>query len=241
MARVALQGVGVSFPVYYAGTRSLLRQIWRREWRHGTGGDRPMCRVALEDVDATVSPGEVVLLCGPGGGGKLTLLRVMGGVLPVGRGQVDIQARRVGCIFAPALFHRRQSVRDTVVLEGLRYGLRPRAAVERMPEILAFARLDVDPAQDAASLVATDFLKLTLACAVEFGCDLLLVGSMIEAVEPDVLPRTLAALRAADPASILILETTDHRLLPPLGGRRIHVEGGRLVPVPEDESQPGRS
>ena len=231
MARIELRQVSVRFPVYYAGTRSLLRKIWRREWLDREAGDRPMHRVALHEVDATVAAGETVLLCGPGGGGKLTLLRVMGAVLPVVSGQVDIQARRIGCIFAPALYHRRQSVRDTVVLEGLRYGLSLATAREKLGAILDIAGLELEPAQHAASLAASELLKLTVACAVEFGCDLLLIGSAIESVEAAFLLRIATALRAADPESILVVETTDNKLLPPLDARLIVVENGRLTPA----------
>lgn len=51
--------------------------------------------VALEDVDLTVSRGEVVGLVGPNGSGKTTLLNVVSGLYPPTSGSVSIDGRRV--------------------------------------------------------------------------------------------------------------------------------------------------
>ncbi len=45
---------------------------------------------ALAGVDLDVARGEIVLLTGPNGAGKTTLLRVLAGLLPVHRGEVEV-------------------------------------------------------------------------------------------------------------------------------------------------------
>jgi ABC-2 type transport system ATP-binding protein len=47
-------------------------------------------RTAVDNVDLTVSPGEILGLLGPNGAGKTTLLRRLGGLLPGQAGSVDV-------------------------------------------------------------------------------------------------------------------------------------------------------
>ena len=61
---------------------------------------------ALDDLDLTVEPGEIVALIGPNGSGKSTLLRVIDGLLRPDRGSVSIDGEpvtgpspRVGLVF----------------------------------------------------------------------------------------------------------------------------------------------
>jgi len=45
-------------------------------------------RSALENIDISLAPGEIVALVGPNGAGKSTLMRVLAGILPPSHGQV---------------------------------------------------------------------------------------------------------------------------------------------------------
>ena len=48
-------------------------------------------RSALEDIDLSLSPGEIVALVGPNGAGKSTLMRVLAGILPPSHGRVLVE------------------------------------------------------------------------------------------------------------------------------------------------------
>ncbi len=52
-------------------------------------------KAALEDIDLTVEEGAFVVLLGPSGGGKTTLLNILGGFLQPTRGRVLIEGRDV--------------------------------------------------------------------------------------------------------------------------------------------------
>lgn len=49
----------------------------------------------LDGIDLVVKPGETVVICGPSGGGKTVLLRVVSGVLEPDRGDIRIGGRSV--------------------------------------------------------------------------------------------------------------------------------------------------
>ena len=59
----------------------------------GLSGGYGPGREPLRDVSFTASPGEIVGVLGPNGGGKTTLFRALLGELPVRRGEVDLPGR----------------------------------------------------------------------------------------------------------------------------------------------------
>ncbi len=95
--------------------------------------------VALDHVDLTIEPGELVALLGPSGSGKTTLLRVIAGLETPDEGRVlfdaedaaakDVREREVGFVFQHyALF------RHMTVFENVAFGLRVKPRRERPDE-----------------------------------------------------------------------------------------------------------
>jgi putative ATP-binding cassette transporter len=60
----------------------------------------PTGRVLLSGINASIEPGERVLIKGPSGSGKSTLFRAIAGIWPFGSGQVR-QPREFGALFLP--------------------------------------------------------------------------------------------------------------------------------------------
>jgi sulfate transport system ATP-binding protein len=98
--------------------------------------------VALDRVDLTVRPGELVALLGPSGSGKTTLLRIIAGLEQATGGDVlfggedvnrrSLRQRRVGFVFQHYALFRHMTVFDNVAF-GLR--VKPRAERPSKPEI----------------------------------------------------------------------------------------------------------
>ncbi|MCZ6598680.1 MAG: ABC transporter ATP-binding protein [Planctomycetota bacterium] len=69
---------------------------------------------AIDSVDLTLAPGELLLVIGPNGSGKSTLLKLLGGLLTPDSGQVLLQGRPVA-----AMRHRERARRMAVVPQYL--------------------------------------------------------------------------------------------------------------------------
>lgn len=69
------------------GFRGAMRSLIRPE---------KVSKTAVEDIDLSVEPGELVLLLGPNGAGKSTLIKVLTGVLRPTAGQVQARRRSRG-------------------------------------------------------------------------------------------------------------------------------------------------
>jgi ABC-2 type transport system ATP-binding protein len=73
-------------------------------------------RVALEDVEFDVQPGEMVAVVGPNGAGKTTLLSIVAGVQSSGSGSVSRQAREVGWVPQQPAVYSKLTVRENLRL-----------------------------------------------------------------------------------------------------------------------------
>ncbi len=108
--------------------------------------------VALDDVDLDVASGRLTALLGPSGGGKSTLLRIIGGLDEADSGSVVIdgveatgipaQRRNVGFVFQHYAAFKHLSVYRNVAF-GLEIRKRPKAEIrQRVQELLELVHLD---------------------------------------------------------------------------------------------------
>ncbi len=135
---------------------------------------------ALDGVDLTVEPGELVALLGPSGSGKTTLLRIIGGLETPEQGRVYLdgvdatsqpaQRRRVGFVFQHyALF------RHLTIFENVAFGLRvqPRATRpaeaairQQVRDLLQLVQLDGLASRYPAQLSGGQRQRVALARAL---------------------------------------------------------------------------
>jgi len=73
-------------------------------------------RVALDDIDLSVSHGETVALVGPSGCGKTTLLHLVAGLLPLREGRIDNRFASTACMFQQPRLLPWQTARDNIAL-----------------------------------------------------------------------------------------------------------------------------
>ncbi len=132
---IRMQDVSVTYRVY--GSRPRLADSLLR----GRPGRRVLHSIpALRQVSVTISQGESVAVIGANGAGKSSMLRVMAGLLPVGRGSVEVSEtpRLLGVQAAlKSTWTGRQSVEVGLVALGLSRA----EARERVEAVIDFAEL----------------------------------------------------------------------------------------------------
>ncbi len=152
--------------------------------------------VALDNVDLDVRSGELTALLGPSGGGKSTLLRIIGGLEDADSGSVVIdgidatgvpaQRRNVGFVFQHYAAFKHLSVYRNVAF-GLEIRNRPKAEVRaRVHELLELVHLDQFADRLPSELSGGQRQRMALARALAVEPKVLLLDEPFGALDAKV-------------------------------------------------------
>lgn len=152
--------------------------------------------VALDDVSLTVPSGQLTALLGPSGGGKSTLLRIIGGLEDPDTGTVRIggveatgvpaQRRNVGFVFQHYAAFKHLSVRRNVAF-GLEVRKRPKAEIRRrVDELLELVHLEQFADRLPAQLSGGQRQRMALARALAVEPKVLLLDEPFGALDAKV-------------------------------------------------------
>ena len=152
--------------------------------------------VALDNVDLTVASGQLTALLGPSGGGKSTLLRIIGGLETPDAGTVHIanveatgvpaQRRNVGFVFQHYAAFKHLSVYRNVAF-GLEIRKRPKAEIrQRVMELLELVHLEQFADRLPAQLSGGQRQRMALARALAVEPSVLLLDEPFGALDAKV-------------------------------------------------------
>jgi energy-coupling factor transport system ATP-binding protein len=181
--------------------------------------------VVLDGVDAEGHQGEVVALCGPNGGGKTTLLRLIAGAISPARGAVERRPGRIAYLpqNPTALLHR-PTVRAEVSLTL------ERANESEAPErILAKLGLLEVAARYPRDLSTGQRQRAALAAVLPGHPDIVLLDEPTRGMDGTArasLIDLIANLR--DTGSSIVLATHDEHLRAALADRVLRVSNGKV-------------
>ena len=162
--------------------------------------------VALQSIDLTITPGELVCFVGPSGCGKTTLLRIIAGLEPQTRGRViqngrDVShappaARDYGIVFQSYALFPNLTIADNVAY-GLVNRRRGRAEiVARVKELLTLVGLPDAGGKYPGQLSGGQQQRVALARALATAPSLLLLDEPLSALDAKVRERLRGEIRA---------------------------------------------
>jgi lipopolysaccharide transport system ATP-binding protein len=134
---------------------------------------------ALRDVSFEVKRGETVGIIGRNGAGKSTLLKVLAGVTPPTRGQIEVRGRVFPMIELNAGLHMELTGRENVRLLGAVMGLSRREIEAKMPEIEEFCELVEWFDQPVRKYSSGMLARLGFGVAMNVDADILLVDEVL--------------------------------------------------------------
>ena len=147
----------------------------------------------------TVSPGTVMAVVGPSGGGKSTLLSTIAGITPALGGRITIgkrditalptHARRIAMVFQEPLLFPHLNVRDNVAYGQRRMGKSRTQARHEADRLLAWVGLEGLGERDVSQLSGGQAQRVSLARALAAEPDALLLDEPFSALDAPLRSR----------------------------------------------------
>jgi ABC-2 type transport system ATP-binding protein len=197
---------------------------------------------AVQGIDLTVAPGELVALLGPNGAGKSTTLRMLTTLIPPTSGTAKVAGfdvvkqqrevrQRIGYIGQGNGAGHSQRGRDELVSQGRAYGLRIPEARKRAAELIDSLGLGEVADRTVSTLSGGQRRRLDIAMGLIHAPDLLFLDEPSTGLDPQNranLQEHIVALRARHETTIVL---TTHYLdeADSMAERVIVVDNGRVI------------
>ncbi|MGW7259943.1 ATP-binding cassette domain-containing protein [Streptomyces sp. NPDC054834] len=198
-------------------------------------------RKAVDNVNLTVRPGELVTVLGPNGAGKTTTVRMLTGLLLPTSGTVlvdghdvvrDRRRASLACGFSlggDTGLYPRLTAEQNLTFFGMMYGLRGKALKSKAGELLAAVDLEQRAADLVGSFSRGMKQRLHLARSLLHDPAVLILDEPSTGLDPQSAAsmRALVARLSGEGRSIL-LTTHDMREAEELSNRIVLMKGGRV-------------
>ncbi|CBV44340.1 amino acid ABC transporter ATP-binding protein [Halomonas elongata] len=202
----------------------------------------------LQDIDLTVTPGEVVVIIGASGSGKSTLIRCVNGLeefqqgelevdgnplLPDGKATQALQKIRteVGMVFQQFNLFPHLSVLDNVILAPMKVrGLNRSTATETGERLLARVGISDQAHKYPTQLSGGQQQRVALARALAMEPRLMLFDEPTSALDPEMIGEVLDAMRElANDGMTMMIVTHEMGFAREVADRVIFIDKGRIV------------
>lgn len=198
--------------------------------------------VALDSVDFTVDPGEIVAVVGPNGAGKTTAFRILVGLTTPTTGSASIMGYNTTKQSAPVRslvggmpgddrsMLMRLSCAENLRFHGRLQGMRPRAIDRRVDETLELVGLGHAAKKSIFALSAGMRARIQLARAIFHKPEVLILDEPTGAVDPVAAHGLLNLIISIVEESKIAALVSSHRLeeIEALHSRMILLDQGRI-------------
>jgi ABC-2 type transport system ATP-binding protein len=195
---------------------------------------------ALRGIDLSVDVGEMFALLGPNGAGKTTLFSILATLRKPTDGTAQVLGRDVvrersavrqhmGIVFQEPALEQKLSVRDNLLLMGLFYGLKLKAARRRTAEILENLGLTDIATRPANKLSGGQKRKLELARSMVPNPDILFLDEATLGLDVDARRSFWAQVRQFVRSGRTVFFTTHYMEEAEVADRIALIDKGRII------------
>jgi glutamate transport system ATP-binding protein len=205
----------------------------------------------LRDINLSVSPGEVVVVVGPSGGGKSTLCQTINRLETIDRGTIRFEGRplpeegnalarlrsEVGMVFQSFNLFAHKTILENVTLGPIHVRKMPRERAERRGmELLERVGIGAQASKYPAQLSGGQQQRTAIARALAMDPKMILFDEPTSALDPEMVQEVLDVMLglARDGMSMLVV-THEMGFARRAANRVVFMAGGEIV----EENTPG--
>ena len=201
--------------------------------------------VVLRDIDLTVMPGSVAVICGPSGSGKSTLLRCINGLERAQRGTISVMGRvlddrllagsafrsEIGMVFQRFSLYPHKNAVENVALALRKVRRMPAAAaVEKARQMLARVDLSDKFASYPSQLSGGQQQRVAIARALVMEPKIMLFDEPTSALDPEMIREVLDVMRdLAKSGMTMLIVTHEMGFAREAADRVVFMDEGRIV------------
>ena len=202
-------------------------------------------RTVIDGVDLDVVPGEVVVIIGPSGTGKSTMLRCVNGLEDINGGTITFEGqqvrtrtreivnlrRRIGMIFQNFNLYPHLTALENVMLAPMKVLKQPKKQVEeRSRELFRKVRLEHRCDAYPNQLSGGEQQRVAIARTLAMEPHLMLFDEPTSALDPETVGDVLRVMEdLATEGRTMLVVTHEIGFARHVGSRMIFMDGGKIV------------
>jgi ABC-type polar amino acid transport system ATPase subunit len=199
----------------------------------------------FSDINLSVVPGEVVVIVGPSGTGKSTMLRCVNGLEEINGGSITFEGeqvrartreivklrRRIGMIFQSFNLYPHLTALENVMLAPVKVLKQPKVQVEaRAKELFRKVRLDHRLHAYPSQLSGGEQQRVAIARTLAMEPHLMLFDEPTSALDPETVGDVLRVMEdLATEGRTMLVVTHEIGFARHVGSRMIFMDGGKIV------------
>jgi lipopolysaccharide transport system ATP-binding protein len=172
-AAIVARDVGKSYDLFDRPSDRLKQLLWGRLKSYGK------TYWALQSVNFTIAPGEVVGIVGRNGAGKSTLLHMVCGTLPASTGFLQTHGRIAALLELGGGFNPHFTGLENIYLNAAILGMRREEVEDRLEDILSFADIGDFVHQPVKTYSSGMFMRLAFSVATSVHPDILVIDEAL--------------------------------------------------------------
>ena len=167
---------------------------------------------AIQKLNLTLNPGEVMAVVGRNGAGKSTLLKLLARVLPPTTGRVIVRGNVSPMIELGAGFNGELTGLENIVLYGTLLGRTPKVMKERAGDIASWAKLEGSIGLPLRTYSSGMVARLAFSIATDVVSDLILIDEVLSVGDAEFQEKSKLRMReliASKSAVVLVTHDLD--------------------------------
>lgn len=222
----------------YIALRDVITNIFKNPFRFAKSKAKQIAGLekkeifwALDDINLTIEPGEVVGVIGRNGAGKSTLLKILSQITPPTTGEIIINGTLGSLLEVGTGFHPELTGRENIMLNGAILGMSKKEIIKKFDAIVEFAGISKFLDTPVKYYSSGMYVRLAFSVAAHLEPDILLVDEVLAVGDAEFQNKCLGKMDEITKEEGRTILFVSHNLsaIASLCKKTIVLDGGKII------------